>query len=172
MSNRPFAPLFWMAASLTLAGLAGCGWQLQGAARLPAAVRSIRLDTTDVHSDFYRELRKQLTVSGAQVADGAADAVVRIKVDDPGQRILSVSARNTPEQYEVFYSIEYSLEIAGKEVLPLQRLELTSSYSYDSNLVLAKQREQLDTQAALARELAGLVLQRLVSLAASAATAS
>jgi outer membrane lipopolysaccharide assembly protein LptE/RlpB len=41
---------------------------------------------------------------------------------------------------------------------------LTAAYSYDSNAVLAKQRERTGVQQALARELARQVLQRLASL--------
>jgi LPS-assembly lipoprotein len=98
--------------------------------------------------------------------------VVHVKVDQTGQRVASVSARNTPEQYEVYYNIEYSVNLAGAEVIPVQRMELTASYSYDSTAVLAKQREQQSMQQALARELAGLVLRRLASLSAAATTAN
>ena len=160
------------AAAVAVLALAGCGWRLQGTAPLPPNMRSVQLATKDVHSAFYRELRRQLTDAGVQVQDQGADAVVRVGKDEHGQRLLSVSARNSPEQYEVFYAVRYSLEIAGKEVLPAQLLELTNSYSYDSNLVLAKQREQEAIEADLSRELAGLVLRRLASLAASGHTTS
>ena len=53
-----------------------------------------------------------------------------------------VSARNTPEEYEVFYAIEYSVANGGGELIPPQKLELTRDYSYDETAVLAKQREQ------------------------------
>jgi LPS-assembly lipoprotein len=152
---------------LAVLATAACGWRLQGTAQLPPGMRSVQLATKDVHSTFYRELRRQLTDAGVQVRDEGADAVVRVGEDKHGQRLLSVSARNSPEQYEVFYTVRYSLEIAGKQVLALQSLELTNSYSYDSNLVLAKQREQQAIEDDLSRELAGLVLRRLASLAVS-----
>jgi len=130
----------------------------------------IRIDTQDAYSDFYRELRGDLLAAGAQVKTQAAtaQAVVHVKVDRTGQRVASVSARNRPEQYEVFYRVEYSVELAGMEVIPAQPIELTANYSYDSAAVLAKQREQLSMQKALAREIAGQILRRLASVKANA----
>jgi LPS-assembly lipoprotein len=144
--------------------LAACGWHLQGSTRLPMAVTSIRLDTDDPYSDFYRALRDSLLASGAHLESQAASAVVHIRADKSGQRVASVSAKNKPEQYEVFYDVEYSVEVNGHEAIPLQQMELTASYSYDATAVLAKQREQISIQRALARELAGQVMRRLASV--------
>jgi len=111
-------------------------------------------------------LRESLEASGARLATDRvqATAIVRIRKDNSGQRVLSVSARNTPEEYEVFYSIEYSVENQTGELIPPQKLELTRDYSYDTTAVLAKQREQAILREALARDLADLVIRRLASL--------
>jgi LPS-assembly lipoprotein len=156
---------------LAMLGLVGCGWHLQGSARLPATMMAIHIDTQDMYSDFYRELRASLLAAGAQVKTQAegAPAVVHVKADTTGQRVLSNSARNQPLQYDVYYRVEYSVELSGAEVIPGQEVELTSTYSYDSNAVLAKQREQLSMQRALARELADQVLRRLSSVSAQTA---
>jgi LPS-assembly lipoprotein len=89
---------------------------------------------------------------------------VRILKDESGQRVLTVSARNTPEEYEVFYMIEYSVNGRTEELITPQKIELTRDYSYDETTVLAKQREQAVLREALARDLAGLVVRRLASL--------
>ena len=41
--------------------------------------------------------------------------------DRSGRRVLSVSARNTPQEYEIFYEVEYSVDRGGKEVLERSR---------------------------------------------------
>lgn len=160
-----------LSACLGIAALSGCGWHLQGSAHLPATLVKIRIDTQDAYSDFYRELRSQLVLAGAQLAVlGSTDgvtlplAVVHVNADETGQRLTSVSARNRPEQYEVYYSVKYFVELSGTVVIPDQSMELTASYSYDSTAVLAKQREQSGIQQALARDLAAQVLRRLVML--------
>ena len=141
--------------------LSGCGWHLQGSARLPASLAAIRIDTQDPYSDFYRELRASLMAAGAQVTtnlntqDSQASAVVHVKADQTGQRLLSVSNVNRPVRYEVYYNVVYSVDVAGVETIPDQPMELATNYSYDATAVLAKQREQLNMQQALARELAG-----------------
>jgi len=124
------------------------------------------VDANDRYTEFNRALRDRLRASGAKVTDRASDAtaVVKIIKDQSGQRVLSVSARNTPEEYEVFYAVEYSVTSGGTELIAPQKLELTRDYSYDTTAVLAKQREQAVLREALAQDLAGLVLRRLASL--------
>jgi LPS-assembly lipoprotein len=146
--------------------LSACGWRLQGTSKLSQTMTVTYVDAKDRYTDFNRALRDRLRASGAKVTERAGDAtaVVRIIKDETGQRVLSVSARNTPEEYEVFYIVEYSVASGGAELIPPQRLEVTRDYSYDTTAVLAKQREQAVLREALAQDLAGLVLRRLASL--------
>jgi LPS-assembly lipoprotein len=145
---------------------ASCSWRLQGTAKLSEAMAVTYVDTKDRYTDFNRALRDSLTASGARVTDRREDAtaIVRILKEDSGQRVLSVSARNTPEEYEVFYAIEFSVASSSAELIEPQRVELTRDYSYDETAVLAKQREQAILREALARDLASLVVRRLASL--------
>ncbi len=146
--------------------LAGCGWRLQGTARLPESLVSPYIDAKDPYSDFTRALRDSLVASGANVVDhrARATAVVRIRADDSGERVLSVSARNTPEEFQVYYSVEYSVESDGAELIAPDTIEVTRDYSYDETAVLAKQRERAILREALARDLAGMIVRRLAAL--------
>lgn len=146
--------------------LGACGWRLQGTARLPEVMAVTYLDAADRYSDFNRALSESLAASGARMTSNRneATAVVKIRKDESGQRMLPVSARNTLEEYEVFYMVEYSVDGRNGELIPLQILELTRDYSYDKTAALAKQREQAVLREALARDLAGLVIRRVGSL--------
>ncbi len=148
------------------ASLSACGWRLQGTSKLSPTMMVTYVDAEDRYTEFNRALRDRLRASGAKLVERAGDAtaVVRIVKDESGQRVLSVSARNTPEEYEVFYAVEYSVASGGTELIPVQRLEVTRDYSYDTTAVLAKQREQAILREALAQDLAGLVVRRLASL--------
>jgi LPS-assembly lipoprotein len=159
-----FRSMYMLALLACLIG--GCGWRLQGTARLSEIMAATYIDTDDRFTDFNRVLRENLEASGARlVADrNQATAIVKILHDDSGQRVLSVSARNTPEEYEVYYSIEYSVHSQTEELIAPQHLERSRDYSYDTTAVLAKQREQAVLREALARDLAGLVVRRLASL--------
>jgi LPS-assembly lipoprotein len=151
---------------LLAVGLSSCGWRLQGIDRLPSVMSITYIDAADRYSDFNRALRESLNAAGAQLVNDQAQAraTIRVKRDESGQRVLSVSARNRPEEFEVFYIVEYSVEGVGGELLELQMIERKRDYSYDETALLAKQREQAVLRDAMARELAGLVLRRLAAL--------
>ncbi len=159
---------FMRCASVALAlwSLAGCGWHLQGVTRLPESVSTAYIDTEDRYSDFYRALRDSLTAAGVHLAEDSrsAGAIVKVIKETTGQRVLSVSARNTPEEYEVFYQVEYSVSNQADELIPPQKIELTRDYSFDERAVLAKQREQGILRQALARDLAAQVVRRMAAL--------
>ena len=154
------------AAALMLGLLGGCGWRLQGTAKLPAVMSITYIDAADRYSDFNRALSEGLAAAGARVTSNRdeATAVVEIKKDQSGQRPLPVSARNTLEEYEVFYQVEYVVFDHDGELIPTQTLQVTQDYSYDRRFALAKQREQASLREALARDLAGLVVRRVAAL--------
>jgi LPS-assembly lipoprotein len=146
--------------------MAACGWRLQGSAKLSEKMASTYIETDDRYTDFNRALRDALRASGARLASSPRDAtaVVTIIDDDSGEYVLAVSAANTPEEYEVFYTVKYSVSSGGEELISPQKIELTRDYSYDETATLAKQRESAILREALARDLAALVLRRLSAL--------
>lgn len=146
--------------------LAGCGFHLQGALALPEGVKSVRVAAKDELTPFAVELRRALERSGAHVAptSAGADAVIRIRQDRTGRRVLSVSARNTPQEYEVYYTVEFAIDRGGQEALAPRQLDLTRYFSFDESLLLAKDREEASLREAMARDLADLVLRQLGSL--------
>jgi len=162
-----FATLYLLLAVTVLA--AGCGFRLQGASQLPAGLDSVHVATRDRLTFFAVELGRGLERIGARQAAvaGEADAVVRVTRDRSGRRVLSVSARNTPQEYAVFYEVEFAIDRGGAQVVPPQRLELTRNISFDESELLAKDREEEILREAMARDLADLVLRRLESLPAA-----
>ncbi len=146
--------------------LAGCGFQLQGASTAPEAMARTYIDTADRHSQFYRELRLQLKTAGVELVDSPVDAsaTLSILLDETDQRVLSVSARNVPTEYEVFYTVKYSLEDAQKSLLEPQLLTLTRDYTFDATLVLGKAHEEDMLRDALAKDLVRVVLKQLATL--------
>lgn len=133
---------------------------------LPAEMGRTYIETSDRHSQFYRELRAQLRSAGVDLVDAAADAsaVFSISYDETDQRVLSVSARNVPTEYEVYYSIEYSLDAGAKSLLERQTLTLTRDYIYDSTLVLGKAREEELLREAVVKDLVRIVLKQISTL--------
>jgi len=158
--------LYRLATFVLLTLLAGCGFHLQGAFTTPAAMERTYISTTDRHSLFYRELRATLKSSGVNLVDSAADATATftISFDETDQRVLSVSARNVPTEYEVYYTVEYALDSGSESLLEFQTLTLTRDYTYDSTLVLGKAREEDLLRDAIVDDLVRIVLKQIATL--------
>jgi len=144
-------------------GLAACGFQLQGAFSAPPGMERTYIAASDEFSPFLRKLKVSFRESGIELTDNASDAtaVFSIITDDTGQRVLSVSARNVPTEYEVYYTITYSLDSQTESLLPQQSLTLTRDYTYDSTLVLGKAREEELLRAAIVDDLVRIVLKQI-----------
>jgi LPS-assembly lipoprotein len=151
---------------LLIALLASCGFQLQGAYKTPTAMQRTYIEAPDSHSLFYRELRLQLQAAGVELVDtaDAATATLSIMLDNTDQRVLSVSARNVPTEYEVFYTIQYALSSAQESLLAPTVLTLTRDYTYDSTLVLGKAREEQMLREAIVADLVRIVMKQLATL--------
>lgn len=149
-----------------LALLASCGFQLQGAFTAPAEMQRTYIATGDRHSLFYRDLHAALKSAGVTLVDNAAaaTAIFEISFDATDQRVLSVSARNVPTEYEVYYTVEYALVAGEKNLLQVQTLTLTRDYTYDSTLVLGKAREEELLREAIVDDLVRIVLKQISTL--------
>ena len=156
--------------SLTTLIVGGCGFQLVGSRALPISIAKTYIDTSKPYTELYDSLRDALRGRGAEVVQSRqeAGAVLRILEDSSGQRILSVSARNTPREYEVFYVITFSLELEGSSLIENETIIVTRSYTYDAMQVLGMGAEEQILRESLAQDLARQVL-RLIEVERSVA---
>ena len=124
------------------------------------------IDVDDRNSLFARELRAQLQNADVDIVDSAAAATARlfISYEDTDQRVLSVSARNVPTEYEVYYTIEYAIDAGQRRMLEPQTLTVTRNYTYDSTLVLGKAREEELLRNAIVEDLVRIVLKQIATL--------
>jgi len=120
----------------------------------------------DRYSPFYRALRVDLQNAGVNLVDSPADAgaVLSITYDETDQRVLSVSARNVPTEYEVYYTIQYTIDAGSKRLLERQTLTVTRDYTYDELLVLGKAHEQELLRDACVEDLVRIVLKQISAL--------
>ncbi len=157
-----------MLASLTVASLiTGCGFRLEGSAPLPPSLAVVRIDASDTQSDFYFGLRKSLLAAGTRIdQDGNDDsvAVIHVITDSPAERILTVSTLNVPTEYELTYTVKFSVSATGHELIAPEEHQLVRDYSYSESALLAKEREKSILSEALANDLVSVVMRRLSSL--------
>ncbi len=153
-------------AAAALLALSACGFRLAGSEPLPPSMAHPYLSLKDPYTDFSREFEHQLKSAGAivQPVREGATATIDITRDQVAQRTLSVSAANIPTEYELTYTVTFSVQRADKEVLPSQTISLSKDYSFNQDVELAKQHEADILRQQMARDLVAIAMHRLTSL--------
>ena len=146
--------------------MSACGFHLQGAASTPAEMQRTYISTPDEFSQFYRELRRNLMAAGVELTASPQDATATLTIlyDFTDQRVLSVSARNVPTEFEVFYTVQYTITSGEKSLLDLQELTLTRDYTYDSTLVLGKAKEEQLMRDAIVGDLVRIIMEQISTI--------
>ena len=164
-SNRIRVALcLWLAVAL-----AACGFRLEGVAALPLEMDRTYIDAAEPNSEFANSLRTALRRRGKELVQTRQDAqaVLVISEDDTGQRVLSVTARNIPREFEIYYLVTVSLRSGEQQLMDAESLVVTRSYTYDETQVLGKSAEERILRRSLADDLARQVLRRLETVAAA-----
>jgi LPS-assembly lipoprotein len=146
--------------------LSACGFRLQGRTPLPEVLANAQLIGEDLQTDFAQGLRRALLTSGGKLTERSEEAtgVVRIHRDEVTRKVLSVSALNTPREFEVTYTVEFSVDGAGVLLLPIQKVSVTRDYSFDETKLLAKENEEDVIRQGMAQDLVAIVMRRLSSI--------
>ena len=154
----------WLA--MVLLGLSACGFHLKGREPLPAVVRAPYVESSDRQSEFVISLERAMITSGARPVSSKekASVVVNIIKDDVVRRTLSVSAQNQPDEYELTYTVRFSVTAGDKELLPPTDISNVRSFAFAEQLLLAKNHEETILKQDMAHDLADMVMRRLASL--------
>jgi LPS-assembly lipoprotein len=133
-------PLQMLPALLIL--LSACGFRLAGSDPLPGVLARPYLSLKDPYTDFSREFEHQLKSAGATLQNVRANSTATVEVtkDLVEQRTLSVSATNIPTEYELTYTVTFGAG-SDKELLAPQTISLSKDYSFEENVLLAKEHE-------------------------------
>lgn len=162
LSSIPVVMRLAIGAAL-LATLQGCGFHFRDTTHYPPQMSVIHIDAADRYSPFYRQLVSALRRSDIQLVDSPSEArtILKVLADDTGRRLLSVTARNVPAEYEVYYQVRFSVTVDGAEAVPMEQLVLTRDFAFDEDRVLGKAGEEETIRQAIAVDLVALVTRRL-----------
>lgn len=124
------------------------------------------IETSDRQSLFYRRLRDSFRKAGVDIVESPLDATATfsIRADDTGQRVLSVSARNVPTEFEVYYTIVYDVTAERGTLLARRTQTLTRDYTWDETQVLGKEREERVLRESIVNDLVRVVLIQLSAI--------
>ena len=159
--------LGWLWLSVALA-LSGCGFHLRGAAQLPPSMQQTYIDGSFT-SAIVRDLRLNLEASGTDVVDSpqAAGATLHILTENYERRVLSVRSNAQVSEYELIYTVRFSVVRAdGVQLLEAQTVSVSRDYRYDPNQVLGASSEESLLQQEMQRDVSQLILRRLASAGA------
>ena len=146
--------------------LSGCGFELQNTGNLNEKIDSVYIQTIDPYSSFFRSIKDSLRNNGVMISDKRDEAsyVLVIKEDISSDRILSISAKNTPMEYEVAYQVVWSLFKGNQEIILDTKHIETQDYSFDQNQLLGKRKEAEYLNDSLAAKISKGVLLKLGSI--------
>lgn len=133
-----------MRAALTLfiLVLAGCGFQLRGAAALPFDTLYIPGTTGGIALDLKRNIQ-----SGTRTAvvddPKKAEAVLEFTQELREKHILSLAATGRVREFQLRYHVAFRVHDGkGGEFLPASQIQLTRDVSFNDSDVLAKETEE------------------------------
>lgn len=152
--------------TVLLLSLGSCGFQFRSPPKFPPQVAVMHISAADTNSPFYRKLSATLVQGGIRLTSNPEEAltVINIVADETGHRLLSVTTRNVPAEYQVYYRVVFFLTINGGAAEAVQNISLTRDYAFDENQVLGKAREEDDIRRAIASDLVDLVTRRLAAV--------
>ena len=146
--------------------LLGCGFQLQNSANFVGKLETLYIQTTDSYTVFYQTMKRQMVDNGVEITTerAAADFVLTIYADESDQRILSVSGRNTPREYEVYYLVKWSLTKGNQIIIQPTTNNRFQDYTFDQRQLLGKSTESRIIQESLAEDIVQMILVKLNQL--------
>ncbi|MEO1766298.1 LPS assembly lipoprotein LptE [Thiobacter aerophilum] len=121
--------------------LAGCGFALRGAASLP--YQSLYIENAG--PEMGVELARAIRTTDTRVVDdpAKAQAVLQVLSQQREKQILSISGAGRVSEYRLLYRVTFRVrDAAGKELLPVQSIELARELTYDASRALAKEAEE------------------------------
>ncbi len=151
--------------TLVLVVLPSCGFQLQSHAGLPSDMQQTRLVIQAPQSEFARRVESLLVQNGVRVVATFEGAVVlEVPLNRARKEIQSIGNNARVREYLLRHTVQFRLlDSQGKELVPLQTIEQSRTYSFDEQDILSAEREDEFLRRDLADKLARMLVRRLAS---------
>ena len=143
--------------------ICACGWHLRGASSKDIDVDSVYVGADDAFGTLAEELNRALTASNIKAAESpqAASYSIYLSNEDKDRRAASVGNDALVTEYELTQSVDYRIERAGEILVPTTRAEVSRTYEFDRNAMVAKGEEEVLIQREMQSTLIQQILRRL-----------
>ena len=153
-----------LAAVVLVLVLAGCGFQLRGAANLPEEMSTTWLKVPDPTSAFVRELELLLRGNGVTLAEAPREGVAELRItrERITRRALTISGDARVREFELVFDLRFSLvDGAGEMLLGPESLRLQRDFQFDEQEILGAATEEEVLREELRRSMAAALIRRL-----------
>jgi len=123
--------------------LVACGYHLRGSLEIPKQLKNVYVQGAS--GTLYNELKAAVKSAESRIVSTPkqADIVINILSDKMRRRALSISSGGKANEFELDYSLKYTLSDAeGKTLLKPQNMEIHRSYFNQQLNVLGKNNEE------------------------------
>lgn len=144
--------------------LCGCGFKLRGLADMPPWLNNVAIVMQSGHKDLVPLLKEQLKAYDIRVTPEPrnADYLLIIEQDNLQQKITSVSASTTPRQYQLLYTVVYSLvKRDAKPVISSRLVAVTRQLTLNNNRILGSESEESLITRAMRQDAVMQIISRL-----------
>lgn len=146
--------------------LAACGYRLQQPSSLPPQMHQTAILASNPYSPLVRELTRSLSGANVKVVPSGTQAAAELHIlqDTGSRRVLSVDSRDRPQEYELAYTVRFSLTQNGVTLLAPQTVTLTRNFVFNPNNVLAGNEQATRLLDAMRADIVRVVLRRLAAV--------
>jgi LPS-assembly lipoprotein len=160
------APLRWLAAFVTTAVLAGCGFHLRGAqdVQLDQRLSPMLITGLGTADPLYGVLSAAISQTGTRVTRQPAEAgsVLLLSARENRRRVVAVDRAGFAVEYDVVEGVTFELLDRNRDTLvPEQRIEVDRSYTDAEGDPLGKTAERAALRATAREDLSQQIVRRL-----------
>ena len=148
---------------LAALSLAGCGFQLRGAAPLPFDTLYVPGAGGGIALDLKRNIQAG---TDAKVVDEAkqADAVLQFTREERQKVILSLTATGRVREFQLRYIVGFRVvDNKGHDYVPQSTIELTRDVTFNDAEVLAKESEEQLLYRDMQNDMVQQIMRRLAA---------
>ena len=147
--------------------LSACGFHLRQAPDLPPSMRKIYVAAAGHNGLLLRQLRRSLASDQTEIQATPEGATTTLSIISVRQSNfpLAVDDSGRPVEYQVTYSVEFSLIVQGTTVLEPQMVTLTRNYAYSVADAVANEEQEQVLGEAMAKDAARFITFRVAAAA-------
>ncbi len=121
--------------------ITGCGFHLQGNYQLPAALQTLKLESSDEYSEISRLLKARLMQRDVIISDKKGLSILRLGKERFERGTMSLFSTGQVAEYELIYSLKYQVIKYQQEPMPFE-VTIRRDYLDDTQSAQAKSRER------------------------------